>query len=250
MRKLLFVILLITFSRTLTAQPDNWYFSLSMGGCLPLGSFGNTDPSSEENGFALKGFSLNLDATYPFNEHWGFKSVVMLNSNPIDRNGLGTMMEYRMMEQVPFTEEERDNLTLTVNSWMSNSMLFGPVYSFNFDRFAWDFHAMAGMNVAYLPSQQLLYEHSSKTWVYLQQNTNTVNISLDILAGTAFRFKVTEKTQLKLAFDYQQSKSKNSYEELKTTIFNGNKETVKLNSGDVYVPKQVVMASIGFVYYL
>lgn len=250
MRKLLFVFVLLALSGKIYAQPDNWYFSLSMGGCLPLGSFGSLDPANEENGFALKGFALNLDATYPFNEHWGFKSVVMLNSNMIDRNGMGTMMENRMIKQVPFTEAERDNLTLTVDSWMSNSMLFGPVYSFNFERFAWDFHVMTGMNVAYLPNQTLLYEHSSKTWVYLQQNTNTVNISLDLLAGTAIRFKVTEKTQLKLAFDYQQSKSKNSYEELKTTIYNGNKETVRLNSGDVYVPKQVVMASIGFVYYL
>lgn len=250
MRKLFFLLVLLSLSTALSAQPDNWYFSLSMGSCWPIGSFASSDPSMEDNGFARKGFGLNLDATYPFNEHWGFKGVVMLNSNLIDRSGLGTMMEYRMIEQVPFTEEERDNLTLSVNSWMSNSMLFGPVYSFNFDRFAWDFHVMTGMNVAYLPSQKLLYEHSSKTWVYLQQNTNTVNISLDILAGTAFRFKVTEKTQLKLAFDYQQSKSKNSYEELKTTINNDNKTTEHLNSGDIYVQKQVMMASIGFVYYL
>jgi hypothetical protein len=250
MRKPWFVLVLLTISTTLAAQPDNWYFSLSMGGCWPIGSFANSNPDLEEHGFARKGFALNLDATYPFNEHWGLKGVVMLNSNPTDRNGMGTMMEQRMVDQVPFTETERDNLTLSVNSWMSNSMLFGPVYSFNFDRFAWDFHLMTGMNVAYLPSQKLLYEHSSKTWEYLQRNTNSVNISLDLLAGTAFRFKVSEKTQLKLAFDYQQSKSKTSYEELKTTILNGNKETVKLNSGNVYVPKQVVMASIGFVYYL
>jgi hypothetical protein len=250
MRKLLFVLVSLYFSLPLAAQPDNWYFSLSMGGCWPTGSFASTNPSHENNGFALKGFALNLDATYPFTEHWGIKGMVMLNSNPTDRTGMGTMMENRMKKQVPFAEDERDNLTLSVNSWMSNSLLFGPVYSFNFDRFAWDFHILTGMNVAYLPSQKLLYEHSSKTWVYLQQNTNTVNISMDLLAGTAFRFKVTEKTQLKIAFDYQQSKSKNSYEELKTTIYNDNSTTERLNSGDVTVQKQVMMASIGFVYYL
>jgi hypothetical protein len=176
--------------------------------------------------------------------------MVMLNSNPVDRNGMGTMMENRMKKQVPFTETERDNLTLSVNSWMSNSLLFGPVFSLNFDRFAWDFQAMAGMYAAYLPEQKLLFEHSSKTWAYLQQNTNTLNVSYALLAGTAFRFKVSGKVQLKIAADYQYSQSKTSYEEIKTTIQNSVRTTEKLNSGNVFVPKQVMMASIGFVYYL
>jgi len=250
MRNILIALVLLLLSGKLSAQPDNWYFSLSMGGCWPTGSFANTNPDKEENGFALKGFALNIDATYPFNEHWGFKSVVMLNSNPVDRNGMGTMMENRMKQQVPFTEAERDNLTLTVNSWMSNSLLFGPVYSINFDRFAWDFHVMTGMMVAYLPNQKLHYKPSTGGWEYLQHNTNSTNISLDLLAGTAFRFKVSEKVQLKLALDYQTSRSNTKYEEVKTTKVNEIITTEILNNGSTLVPKQVVMGSIGFVYYL
>jgi len=250
MRNLLFVCVLMLLSIPLSAQPDNWYFSISMGGCQPLGSFAGTNPAKAGAGYALRGFVLNLDATYPLSNHWGLKGMVMLNNNPVDRNGLGTMMEGRMKKLVPFTEAERDNLTLTVNSWMSNSLVFGPVFSINFDRFAWDFQAMAGMNVTYLPNQKLLFKPSSGSWEYLQHNTNNIHVSLDLLAGSAVRFKVTDKLQLKVALDYQHSKSKNNFEELKTIKTNGSTSVENLNSGSTEVPKQVVVGSVGFVYYL
>ena len=250
MRNLLLVCALLFMSIPLSAQPDNWYFSISMGGCIPSGSFAGTNPAMPGAGFALKGFSLNLDATYPLSNHWGLKGMVMLNNNPVDRNGMGTMMEGRMKKLVPFTEAERDNLTLTVNSWMSNSLVFGPVYSINFDRFAWDFQAMAGMNVTYLPNQKLLYKPSSGSWEYLQHNTNNIHVSLALLAGSDVRFKVTDKLQLKVALDYQHSKSKNSFEELQTTKTNGSSRVEILNNGSTEVSKQVVIGSVGFVYYL
>ncbi|MCK9640965.1 MAG: hypothetical protein M0R39_13750 [Prolixibacteraceae bacterium] len=250
MRNLLIVCAFMLLSITLSAQPDNWYFSISMGGCLPSGAFAATNPANAGAGFALNGFALNLDATYPLSNHWGLKGMVMLNNNAVDRNGIGTMMEDRMKKRVPFTEAERDNLTLTVNSWMSNSLVFGPVYSLNFDRFAWDFQAMAGMNVTYLPNQKLLYKPSTGNWEYLQHNTNNIHVSLDLLAGSAIRFKVTDKLQLKASLDFQRSKSKNNFEELKTTKTNESSSVEKLNNGSTEVTKQVLIGSIGFVYYL
>ena len=250
MRKVLFAFVLLFLSTQLSAQPDNWYFSITMGGCWPVGTFANTNPANTDAGFAVRGFALNLDATYPVSSHWGLKGMVMLNSNPVDRNGLGTMMETRMKKQVPFTEAERDNLTLTADAWMSNSVVFGPVFTLNFDRIAWDFQAMAGINVAYLPNQNLLFKDPSLSWEYLQRNTNSINVSLDFLAGTALRMKVTEKVQLKLALDYQRSRSKNSYEELKINKVNNLTTVDHLSSGSTIVPKEVVVGSVGFVYYL
>jgi hypothetical protein len=249
MKNLLLVYAFLLLSVPLFAQQDNWYFSLNMGRCWPMGTFAGNNPAKTDAGFATRGFALNLDATYPLGSSWGLKGMVMLNSNPVDRYGLGTMMETRMKKLVPFSETERDNLTLTVNSWMSNSIVFGPVFSLNFDKLSWDFQLMAGMNVTYLPEQKLLFKPSVGTWEYLQHNTNSTNVSLDLLAGTALRFKVNEKVQLKIAMDYQISRSKNSYEELKITKLNNTTTVDKLTSGSTNVPKQVVIGSIGFVYY-
>jgi hypothetical protein len=250
MRNTLLAVVLLLMSFSLSAQPDNWYFSISMGGCWPIKSFGNNDPVASDAGYARNGFALNLDAVYPLSNHWGVKGMVSLNTNPVDREGMGTMMENRMKQQVPFTETERDNLTLTVNSWMTNSIIFGPVYTINFDRIAWDFQAMAGMNVTYLPNQQLLLTKPLLNWEYLQHNLNNINLSMDYLAGTALRIKVSEKVQLKLAVDYQWSRSTTKWEEVKSIKNGSNIITEQLNSGSTVVPKEVVMGTIGFVYYL
>ncbi|HEY5510154.1 MAG TPA: hypothetical protein VIK10_03920 [Prolixibacteraceae bacterium] len=250
MRHILFSIVLLFLTLTVSAQPENWYISLSMGGCLPVGSFADTNPASAENGFALKGFALNLDATYPLSAHWGIKGMVMLTSNPVDRNGMGTLMENRMKKQVSFTEPERTNLAFSVNSWMSNSMIIGPVYSLNFNKVAWDFQLMAGMHVAYLPNQNLLLSNPDNEWEYMQRNTNPVNISLDLLAGTALRFPVTEKIQLKVAVDYQKSRIKNSYEELRMNFLGTSYSVDHLGNGSNIVPKDVVIGTVGFVFYL
>jgi hypothetical protein len=238
----------LTFS--VSAQPENWYLSLSMGGCLPIGSFANANPANAENGFALRGFALNMDATYPLSANWGIKGMVMLNSNPVDRNGMGTMMENRMKKQVSFTEAERPSLTFSVNSWMSNSIILGPVYSLNFDKLAWDFQVMAGMHVAYLPNQNLLFNNPNNKWEYQQRNTNPVNISLDLLVGTALRFPVTDKVQLKVAMDYQKSRIKNSYEELRINNLGATYSLDHLGSGSNNVQSDVVIGTVGFVFYL
>ena len=250
MRHLWYSIVLLFLTLSVSAQPESWYLSLSMGGCLPIGSFANANPSSAENGFATRGFALNLDATYPLDHHWGIKGMVMLNSNPVDRNGMGTMMENRMKKQVPFTEAERPNLIFSVNSWMSNSIIFGPVYSINFDKFAWDFQLMGGMHVAYLPNQNLIFSNPANNWEYQQRNTNPVHISLDLLAGTAVRFPINDKVQLKVAVDYQTSRVKNSYEELRMN-YQGTTYTLDhLGSGSSTVPCDVVIGTVGFVFYL
>jgi hypothetical protein len=250
MKNTLLLIVFLFLSAHLTAQPENWYFSMTMGGSWPVGSFAETNPTSSGAGFALKGFALNLDATYPLSPNWGLKGLVMLNNNPVDRNGIGTMMENRMKKLVPFTEAQRDNLTLTVDSWVSNSIVFGPVFTINFDQVAWDFQAMAGMNISYLPNQKLLFKTTDNNWEYLQRNTNSTSTSYDLLVGTALRLKVTEKLHLKLAMDFQHCRSKIDFEELKTTLQNSTTTTEHLNSGSSSISKQEVIGSLGFVYYL
>lgn len=250
MKNILPAILFLFLSFQVLAQPDNWYFSINMGGCWPAGSFANANPANADAGFAQRGFTLNLDATYPFSENWGIKGMVMLNSNPINRNGMGTMMETRMKKQVPFAETERDNLLLTVNPWLSNSVVVGPVFTVNFDKFSWDIVAMTGLNITYLPNQNLLFSPPDKNWQYLQRNTNTVSLSLDLLVGTAVRVKITDKVQLKLATDYQHSRATNKYEELKSTKANNIITIENLGSGSDLVRKQVVIGTVGFVYYL
>ena len=251
MKKITALFLFIVLSISSNAQSDSWFFSFSMGGSRPLGTFVNTDIDNKESGYAKNGFTLLLDATYPVSNHWGFKGMAMMNTNPVDRNWLGTKLETRMQAFYPVIEEaDREFLSLRANSWMWNALLAGPVYTINFDRVYWDFQVLGGMNVAYLPQQKLLYEKPANNWFYLDKNTSTINVSYGLLAGTALRFPVTERINLRVGIDYYRSNAKVQYEQIRVSKQETTILTEKLGNGSADVPIEMISGTIGFVYYL
>jgi len=252
MKKTAVVFVFILFSISAYCQTDNWYFSLSMGGSLPMGTFKQTDLSDPKSGYAQNGFALIMDATYPVSDHWGLKGMALMNTNPVDRNGLGTKLETRMQAFYPvIAETDRPYLSLIVNSWMWNAVLAGPVYTINFDRIFWDFQVLGGMNVTYLPQQKLLYEKPANSWLYLDRNTSTINVSYGLLAGTAVRFPVTNRINLRVGVDYYHSQASVPYEQIRVTKLGTTEQTTeKLGSGSATVPIDMLSATIGFVYYL
>jgi hypothetical protein len=232
------------------AQINNWYFSFSMGGSWPMGTFSNTAVNDQKSGYSKNGFTLILDATYPLNEHWGLKAMTLLNSNPIDENGLGTKLEKRMNTYFTVSDAEREFLSLSVNSWMWNALLAGPEYSISFNRFFWDFHLLGGMNVTYLPQQKLRYENPGNNWYYLDSNTTTTDVSHGILTGTAFRFPVSDRINLKVGVDYYWSRARIKYHQIKVTKQGETFLTEQLGSGSDIIPLKMISGTIGFVYYL
>ncbi len=251
MKRITALFLFIVLSISAYSQSDNWYFSFSMGGSRPLGTFVNTDIDNMESGYAKNGFALLLDATYPVSSHWGFKGMAMMNTNPVDRNWLGTKLESRMQAFYPVIEEaDREFLSLRANSWMWNALLAGPVYTINFDRVYWDFQVLGGMNVAYLPQQKLLYEKPANNWFYLDRNTSTINVSYGLMAGTALRFPVTERINLRVGIDYYRSNAKVQYEQIRVTKQETTIVTEKLGNGSSDIPIEMISGTIGFVYYL
>jgi len=223
-----------------------------MGGSMPLGTFKQTDINDQKSGYAKNGFALLVDATYPVSDHWGFKGMALMSTNPVDRSGLGTKLETRMQAFYPvIAETDRQFLSLTVNSWMWNAVLGGPVFTINLDRIFWDFQVLGGMNVAYLPQQKLLFEKPANNWLYLDRNTSTINVSYGLLAGTAVRFPVTDRINLRVGIDYYRSQASVPYEQIRVTKLGTTEQTTeKLGSGSATVPIEMLSATIGFVYYL
>ena len=252
MKKIAVILVFVAFSINVYSQTDNWYFSFSMGRTFPMGTYSQTDTANTKSGFAKNGFALILDATYPLSNHWGLKGMALLNTNPVDRNGLGAKLASRMKNEAAITFPEADFgfLSLQVNSWMWNALLAGPVYSINLDRNFWDFYLLGGMNVVYLPQQKMLFENPANNWYYLDRNTTTTNVSYGLLAGTAFRLPVSERINLKIGFNYFRSNATVPYEQIKVTKQGETVETKKLGSGSSNIPIEMLSGSIGFVYYL
>lgn len=241
----------IVLSISAYSQSDNWYFSFSMGGSWPMGTFSKADIGNPESAYAKNGFALLLDATYPVSNHWGLKGMALMNTNPVDRSWLGTKLETRMnTASISVAEADRPFLSLRVNSWMWNALLAGPVFSINFDRVFWDFQVLGGMNVTYLPQQKLLYEKPANNWFYLDRNTSTTNVSYGLLAGTAFRFPVSDRINLRVGIDYYRSKATINYEQIKVSRQGDTVLTEKLGNGSTNIPIEMISGSIGFVFYL
>jgi hypothetical protein len=233
------------------AQSDNWYFSFSMGGSRPLGTFNQTNIDKASSGYARNGFSLLLDAVYPLSDHWGMKGMALISTNPVDRNWMGTKLEMRMKAiPVSFAETDREFLSLRVNAWMFNALLAGPVYSVNFDRIFWDFHLLGGMNICYLPQQKILFEKPANNWYYLDRNTTTTFVSSGVLVGTALRFPMSDRFNLRVGADYLHSKATIKYEQIRVSKQGETVLTEKLGNGSASIPIGMITYTVGFVYYL
>ena len=128
--------------------------------------------------------------------------------------------------------------------------MIGPVYTFNFDKVFWDFQLLGGMNVTYLPQQKMLFEKPANNWYYLDRNTTSSSVSYGLMAGTSFRFPISERVNLKVGLDYFQSKGQIRYEQFKVTK-TGETQTVQIfNTGSYSIPIKMISGTIGFVYYL
>jgi hypothetical protein len=250
MKTILTTFLCLILYSNLFGQSDNWYFSLNLGGSLPVGEFAKNTTTDLKSGYAQRGFSLSLDANYTLSNNVSLKGMVLLNNNPVDRLGVFNQLVNRMTQYFPIETTDQAFLSMTVNPWVWNGILIGPVYTITLDKILWDFQVMGGLNVTYLPQQKLLYENPANNWFYLHHNLNTVNLSYGLLAGTAFRFPVSDKIYLRLGIDYYNTRASIKYEEIKVTTEGSTSHTDQLGAGTSVVPVENISATIGFVYYL
>ena len=156
----------------------------------------------------------------------------------------------RMAPYLTVAGAESEWLSMRTNNWLWNSLMVGPVYTINLDKFSWDLQCLGGMNVTYLPQQKMLFQNPANNWFYLDRNTTASSVSYGLSAGTAFRFPLSDRVNLKIGVDYFQSSATVKYEQIKVTSVNQSQTVQTYNSGTYSVPIKTITGTIGFVYYL
>ncbi|MCX6228461.1 MAG: hypothetical protein NTV75_04690 [Bacteroidia bacterium] len=248
MKKYLLILGFISCCSLSQAQYNNWYFSFSMGGSWPKSTYANSLASDKSSGYAEKGFSLVIDATFPLNDHWGLKGMTLINTNTVDNDGMQKLLTARVPSVISANDPSK--FSYTSNPWMWNALLGGPVYTLNLGRFYWDLQLLGGLNLTYLPQQKLQYNDPANKWYYSDTNSTSMNSSFGILAGTAFRFPISQQLNLKLGFDYYRSDAKVSYQQTRTSQQADGVNTEVLAKGSYSIPLRMITGTIGFVYYL
>jgi len=249
MKKNLVLLFFLGLSSGLFGQSDNWFFSLNLGGSWPVGAFAK-NTSSLNSGFAQQGFSLSIDANYPLDDRFSLKGMVLLNNNPVNRYWQLNQLVNRMTQFIPVSAQDQQYVSLNVNPWVTNGLLVGPNYTFTFDKFLLDFQVLAGLDVAYLPQQKLLYQNPANNWLYIHQNLNTVSFSYGLLGGTAIRFPVSDKIYLRLGIDFYYSRALLKFQDIQVTKEGATTVIDQLNRGKYALPIENISGTIGLVYYL
>jgi hypothetical protein len=250
MKSILISLLCLLLFSNVFGQSDSLYFSLNLGGSFPVGEFAQKTATDLHSGYAQKGFSLSLDAYYPISDKFSLKGTALLNNNPVNRLGMYNQLVDRMTQFFPIVTQDQEFLSMTVNPWVWNGLLVGPVYTITFEKIFWDFQVLGGLNVTYLPQQKLIYENPANNWLYLHHNLNSISFSYGLLGGTAVRFPVSDKVYLRLGIDYYNTRASVRYEEIKVTNQGSTVNIDQLKKGTSIVPIQNISGTIGFVYYL
>lgn len=233
-----------------SGQENKWFFSLNMGKTFPQGAFAENPLNSLNTGFAQNGFALSLESNYAINDNLSMKGTVLLNTNTINRLPLWTNLNNRMNRFFPVETKDQEFISLTVNPWVANSVLVGPDYAFIFNNLKLSFYATGGLSMVYLPQTKLIYQNPANNWMYINQNTNSVDFNLGFSTGASLRYPVSERFDFCLGFNYFNTKCTENFEELKITKAQSTTTTEQLNTGKSSVPVSVISATLGLVYYL
>jgi hypothetical protein len=243
---LFFVILSLSAS----GQDSKWYFSLNMGKSITMGAFSETPQNNLNAGFAQNGFVLSLESNYALNENLSLKGSVLLNTNNINRLPLWTNLNNRMNRLFPVEVKDQEFISLTVNPWVTNSVLIGPDYTFIFNNLKLDFYVIGGLSVIYLPQSKLIYQNPTNNWTYINRNINSKDYNYGFSTGTSLRYPVSERFDFRIGFSYFYTKCIESFEEVRITKTESTTVLEQLSSGNSSVPVSTISASVGLVYYL
>ncbi|MFI5162907.1 MAG: outer membrane beta-barrel protein [Sphingobacteriales bacterium] len=144
MKKVFTIVFLATiiFAFSAKAQVKS-YIAISGGMSNPLGSYGSTDYSNNQAGFAKRGITFALDGAYYIKKNFGIGATISfqdqgkLNSNDAVLLAQGYTNTYTA-----------DQTTLNAFDRFHNfNILIGPQYSFTYHDFILDLRASAGITV-------------------------------------------------------------------------------------------------------
>jgi hypothetical protein len=220
---------------------------ISMGTVYPLGEFKSYDFESNQAGFSLSGFNLNIDGDYFVNNRVALSGRIFLGTTGINEAAYMTKMDTDVKQYLmPNLETTRYD----IGSWTWISPMGGIKlnYPIVLNKIWIEGGAYCGINFSPIPNQSMIIADSIQKHLVITENTERMDYSFPVLFDGGFRFKMNDKTQLSLKASYYQTNTKYTH---KSYIVQENKtDIIDIKTSAQQIPVKTVNISLGLVYSL
>lgn len=173
-----------------SGEEKKGYINLSMGPSIPLGSFGSTDLSDDNSGYANVGFNLQLiNFGYKFSKHLGMAVMWSGSSFNIDKDAVLANSGLETAFSVDATP------------YSYGSILAGVLVSMPQGDFEFDFRGLIGLGYGISPEIKYNgYDLQGEYAILKQDKSESFALAYDLGIGT--RYNVSDLINLNLFVDY------------------------------------------------
>jgi hypothetical protein len=179
--------------------------SFQIGVAIPTGSFAKADAANEQQGFALPGFSANLELVAGSRAPLGWAFRVGLARNPLrDSAYVSALEESRGSKITSFSIE---------HGWRSTQLLTGPVFRIPSGRVEIDVKFLGGIACALAPKASFIEQRAGAPFgSQVLLTPSVINPSFSFVTGVSARIPSSTKTGVVLGVEYSSMVMKRDYE--------------------------------------
>lgn len=210
MRKSTWILGLILLTGGMSLKAQQNFASLSFGATIPQGDYAKTGDLSA-NGYAVTGGAIKFDAGYFPVEYLGIGGSLSFGSNYANGDSLrADIISYIEDFQPGSSVPPEAEVKYRTGFWNYVNIFIGPHFSFRASqRLYFDFRVLGGVSIIRLPDQELNILYNGENF---NSRTYGNSLALGFSAGAGMRIKLNSNLAVRMAVDYSQSKSNQTYD--------------------------------------
>lgn len=243
---LLYIAVFIFFITDVSAQ-DESFLGICLGGAIPQGKFAQKDFNEEGNGYAETGFMFSFDAAWFPDDYLGIGATVTYASNNPDKKKYQEDVKNDLMMKYPdITEFIDSNFIFDYGVWKYLNIYIGPTVTIPAGRFNFDLRVLAGLTLAWQPSQSIDAKYESGSTFSRKVDLKPVP-TIGYSVGGGVRYAFSSGFVLRVMADYANSKP--TFDITETTLdMEGEEIEPVITKREVAMPIKNIHVGIGIAY--